>query len=77
LIKRRVSVQQVGDWAELQVTDHGLGVPAEDLPHVFERYRRGTNVEHTYGEGLGLASVRHLVELHGGQVLVESEVGKG
>jgi signal transduction histidine kinase len=72
-----VSVQTVGDWADVRVTDHGLGIPADDLPHVFERYRRGTNVEHTYGEGLGLASVRHLVELHGGQVLVESEVGVG
>ena len=40
------SVQTAGDWAELRVTDHGLGIPAEDLPHVFERYRRGTNVEH-------------------------------
>jgi signal transduction histidine kinase len=59
------------------VTDHGLGIPSEDLPHIFERYRRASNVEHTYGEGLGLASVWHLMDLHGGEVLVESEVGVG
>ena len=40
---------------------------------MFERYRRGSNVGHISGEGLGLASVRHLVELHGRQVFVESQ----
>jgi signal transduction histidine kinase len=65
------------EWAEVRVQDHGIGIPAVDLPHVFERYRRGSNVEHIAGEGLGLASVRNLVEVHGGRVFVESEEGVG
>jgi signal transduction histidine kinase len=44
---------------------------------VFERYQRGSNVSQIPGEGLGLASVRQLVELHGGQVEVESSEGHG
>jgi signal transduction histidine kinase len=64
-------------WAEVQVRDHGLGIPETDLPHVFERYRRGSNVAHIDGEGLGLASVRHLAELHAGEVRVASQEGVG
>jgi signal transduction histidine kinase/sensor domain CHASE-containing protein len=68
------SEQQTGHaWAEVRVRDEGLGIPAADLPHVFDRYRRGTNVMHIDGEGLGLATVRHLTEQHGGQVLVDSQ----
>ena len=64
-------------WAEMHVRDQGLGIPVTDQPHVFERYRRGANVAHIEGEGLGLASVRHLAELHAGEVQVESEEGVG
>jgi signal transduction histidine kinase len=79
----RVCRQQAEDpatssgWAEVCVMDQGLGIPAADLPHVFERYRRGGNVENISGEGLGLASVLNLVKLHGGEVLVESQEGMG
>jgi len=77
----RVSVdREVVDGAEsavLRVQDYGLGIPLEDLPHVFERYRRGSNVAQIPGDGLGLASVRQLVELHGGQIGVESREGRG
>ncbi len=66
-----------GAWAEVRVQDTGLGIPSGDLPHVFDRYRRGTNVQHIDGEGLGLATVLHLAELHGGQVLVDSQEGVG
>src|SRR5437764_2879589 len=59
----------VGAWAVLQVCDRGLGIPVEDLPHVFERFYRGRNVASTaQGTGLGLPSVLQIVEQHGGAV---------
>jgi signal transduction histidine kinase len=64
---------------ELSVEDHGVGIPAEDLPRIFERYVRVANAETTSvrGLGLGLCLVRTLVEAHGGSVEVESLPGKG
>jgi signal transduction histidine kinase len=60
------------------VQDQGIGIPSEDLPHVFEPYRRGGNVgPTTLGSGIGLTSVRHIVEQHGGRVEVASRVGHG
>jgi signal transduction histidine kinase len=62
----------------LRVQDQGMGIPAEDLPHIFERFRRGRNVAPVIsGSGVGLASAHRLVELHGGTLTVESEEGKG
>ena len=73
----RVHGDDGSDWVAVHVQDHGMGIPAADLPHVFERYHRGSNARSIEGEGLGLASVRNLVELHGGQVAIESEEGVG
>lgn len=64
-------------WATIRVRDSGLGIPAADLPHIFEPDHRGRNAVAIRGEGLGLASVRRLVELHGGCVTVQSEEGVG
>jgi two-component system phosphate regulon sensor histidine kinase PhoR len=64
---------------ELAVHDNGPGIPAADLPHIFERFYRvdkGRSRE-TGGTGLGLSIVKHIVQLHGGRVWAESEVGKG
>jgi signal transduction histidine kinase len=65
-------------WAILTVSDEGLGVPTADLPRIFERFRRGSNVAGRIpGSGLGLAGVKQVVEQHGGSVSVESHEGSG
>jgi signal transduction histidine kinase len=62
----------------IHIRDEGIGIPAEDLPYVFEPFRRGSNVqEHTSGTGLGLVSARYVVEQHDGIITVTSEEGKG
>lgn len=67
-----------GNAALLVVRDEGIGIPQDDLPHVFDRFHRGTNVVGRFaGSGLGLASARQLVELHGGSISVRSEEGRG
>jgi PAS domain S-box-containing protein len=65
-------------WAVFAITDHGIGIPAADLPHVFERFRRGGNVAgRIAGTGIGLAGVRQIVEQHGGSVTIDSTEGQG
>jgi two-component system, sensor histidine kinase len=72
----RVTVQlaRAGGQVEINVTDNGAGIAPDFLPHVFERFRQGdsTTTRQHGGLGLGLAIVRHLVELHGGTVTAES-----
>jgi PAS domain S-box-containing protein len=62
---------------QLQVADSGIGIAEEDLPHLFESFRRGANVGHRPGSGLGLAIVKRCVELHGGEIRVISKLGAG
>lgn len=65
-------------WAVLTVQDQGIGIPAADLPYIFERFRRGRNVaDRVTGIGIGLASVKRTVGQHGGQIGIESEEGRG
>ena len=68
-----------GSVAELTVTDTGVGIPAEHLPHIFERFYRVDRARsHQHGStGLGLAIVKQAAEAHGGQVRVRSEPGVG
>ncbi|GAA2844120.1 sensor histidine kinase [Crossiella cryophila] len=65
--------------AVLEVTDTGIGIAAEDLPHVFDRFWRAdkSRSRRTGGSGLGLTITRYLVEAHGGTIRVTSEVGRG
>jgi signal transduction histidine kinase/tetratricopeptide (TPR) repeat protein len=68
-----------GSTLNLFVSDHGPGIPPEEHEKIFERfYRRGSELRReTQGVGIGLSIVKHIVEAHGGRVLVQSEVGKG
>jgi len=68
-----------GDWVEVSVSDTGEGIPAEDLPHIFERFYRvdKSRARATGGSGLGLTIAKRLVEAHGGTITVQSELGKG
>jgi len=73
----RVALRAHGDVAgvTIEVADNGIGMPPELLPHIFERFRQGdsTRTRAEGGLGLGLAIVSHLVELHGGSVVGESQ----
>ena len=67
-----------GAWAVLAVRDEGVGIPAADLPHIFERHRRGANVtERMRGSGVGLTGAQQIVSQHGGKITVESDEGQG
>lgn len=68
-----------GDWVEVSVSDTGEGIPAEDLPYIFERFYRvdKSRSRATGGSGLGLTIAKRLVEAHGGKIAVQSELGKG
>ena len=61
----------------LQVKDHGIGIPQSDLPHLFDFFYRGANVNAIPGTGLGLSIVKRCVDLHSGEVTVDSTVGQG
>lgn len=74
-----VSLAKVGRDAVLDISDTGVGIPAEDLPHVFDRFYRVDKARsrETGGTGLGLSIVKQIVRLHAGTVTVASEFGKG
>ena len=66
----------------MEVSDDGIGIPEEDIPHVFERFyrvdkSRAREDGELGGTGLGLSIVRQIVRLHAGSVTVRSELGKG
>ncbi len=76
-----LSASTHGDTVEVVVSDSGPGIPAVDLPHLFDRFYQARNTvapsTGAGGKGLGLAIVKRIAELHGGEVRVHSEAGRG
>src|SRR5258708_9871515 len=74
-----ITLRWLGDYAELAVSDTGVGIPKTELPRLFERFHRvkGARSRTHEGTGIGLALVQELVSLHSGAVCIESEEGKG
>ena len=62
---------------QIEVRDYGIGIPAKDQASLFESFSRASNVGDIEGTGLGLVIVKQFIEMHGGQISFESEVGKG
>ena len=73
-----VSAQAAGKWVEVSVKDRGVGIPADEIPHLFERFRQiGREKMEQQGTGVGLAIAQELTHLHGGEITVESKPGEG
>jgi two-component system, OmpR family, sensor histidine kinase BaeS len=72
-----IRASQLGSDAVLQVTDTGVGVDAEDLPRIFDRFWRGRNASGTSGSGIGLAVAAELARAHGGELTATSQPGQG
>ncbi|MBO0825288.1 MAG: HAMP domain-containing histidine kinase [Actinobacteria bacterium] len=72
-----IAVEPDGAHAVLTVTDTGAGIPADELPHIFERFWRGRQPPQTSGTGIGLAIAAELASAHGGSLTARSEPGAG
>jgi len=73
-----LTIGRAGDMAVLRIEDHGFGIPAQDLPHVFERgYRASNAAALAPGTGFGLATVENIVRHYGGTISIDSEPGAG
>jgi len=75
----RIQIKEKSDCFEVVVYDTGIGISQEDLSHIFEDFYRAKNAElmEKDGTGLGLSIVKQIIEAHGGEIWVESKVGKG
>ena len=74
-----LALERNGDGAVLRVSDDGIGIDAVELPHVFDRFYRGTRAAETRatGSGLGLAIAKSIVDMHRGVITVDSAPGAG
>ncbi|MEZ4701664.1 MAG: HAMP domain-containing sensor histidine kinase [Rhodothermales bacterium] len=72
-----ISLRTDADTLYITVADQGIGIPSEDIPHLFEPFHRASNVDTRPGTGLGLTVLQRAVAMHRGRITVESEVNKG
>ncbi|MEO6914973.1 MAG: sensor histidine kinase, partial [Chitinophagaceae bacterium] len=72
-----VNIDNSGSRLILQVQDSGIGIPEEDLPHLFSTFYRGRNVTNIQGTGLGLHIVKRYVNMLEGEITLNSEINKG
>lgn len=73
-----VSIRASDEWGEIIVQDEGMGIAAEEIPHLFKRFRQIDREEmEQQGTGLGLAIAQELIALHGGEITVDSKLGEG
>ena len=72
-----ISVQRLAEAVEISVTDTGIGIDDSDRKHLFEEFRQLESGSEKHGTGLGLAITKRFVELHGGQIMLVSQLGKG
>jgi PAS domain S-box-containing protein len=73
----QIRLSKCNGQAIFQISDRGIGIPPEDLPHLFDPFHRGKNVSNIPGTGLGLNIVKRFVDLHNGQTRVESKLNIG
>ena len=66
-----------GEWVEITIQDQGYGIPEVELPFIWDRFYKVDRAHRGNGTGLGLAIAKHLIELHKGEVSLQSELGKG
>jgi PAS domain S-box-containing protein len=77
-VNARIEASENGQSAAILVSDRGIGIPEDDVPHIFQRYYRASNVQATFeGTGVGLAAARQIVEQHRGTISVEGREGGG
>lgn len=73
-----IKIAKISEGIVIEVGDNGRGISKENLKHIFERYYRGTGTGEAYkGSGLGLAIAKGIIEAHGGEISVDSSIGKG
>jgi len=72
-----VAVRESEEWARIEVSDTGIGIPEDQLPLVFERFHRADEARASGGAGLGLAIARQIAEAHGGRIEAKSSLGEG
>jgi PAS domain S-box-containing protein len=73
----RLDVQADGHMLCVEIEDEGIGIPEADIPHLFNAFHRAGNVGSIAGTGLGLAIVKRAIDVHGGSIAVDSQVGVG